>query len=555
MDQQPPQDPSKIDLSSVNKEPKQPLITKLTNLFNNRKKAPQPGRDHLGQFVSGSGGLKSAKKFNWSRALPLILIVSLVGGYLVFRSFAGTYTTCATNDNKYIYTEECVTNSNEAAIIRLYYGIFNRAPDKSGMQYWTNKLNAKKVTLTEVARQFMGSSEFRSKYGTLSDESFVKAMYLQAFGSNPDPSTLSYWTNKLKSKSVTRQTMMVNFTQSEEMKRAFSTTVAGALRIDPKYYLTELSNIPDSSLTCYGTKVIIKGKTNCRVKLSPDNKESTAVVSTIFPAKIADEDGQYTVCFSYSGDTADSEFHAYYSAVNNLSDSPIQRIGVDSGGGLNLDRGSGVKRSCKSNVLSKEELKKTLLISANKYTNRNGSIIDIDMSSIQIGRAKERVISLLREQPGVESRQFTLPEKLKVGSASAKKVTMINYTLRAPNSRGNSYISAVTPTFSGKAYTTIGCNNFASSDAILKVVLTDAKTSKLISKGYTVVTKKYGSKKDETIYKPGQDIVMPQSGTSFSTVEMDNGATARSVKIETQVKRGSCTTTSSQTHFYLGDNT
>ncbi len=49
-----------------------------------------PSRDKLGQFSSGSGGLRALKKFNWGRALPLIVAVTLVGGYLVVRSFAGS---------------------------------------------------------------------------------------------------------------------------------------------------------------------------------------------------------------------------------------------------------------------------------------------------------------------------------------------------------------------------------------------------------------------------------------------------------------------------------
>ena len=38
----------------------------------------------------GSGGLRSSSAFNWARALPLIVILAVVGGFYVYRSQAGT---------------------------------------------------------------------------------------------------------------------------------------------------------------------------------------------------------------------------------------------------------------------------------------------------------------------------------------------------------------------------------------------------------------------------------------------------------------------------------
>lgn len=44
-------------------------------------------RDENGQFASGSDELK-IKSFNWKRFLPVVIVVALVGGFLVYRSFA-----------------------------------------------------------------------------------------------------------------------------------------------------------------------------------------------------------------------------------------------------------------------------------------------------------------------------------------------------------------------------------------------------------------------------------------------------------------------------------
>lgn len=241
----------KIDLSSVNKTKKQFKLPKLKNPF--KKNTAGPGRDEFGQFASGSGGLSATKHFNWKRAAPLVVVVALIGGFLVFKSFAGTYRACTQADIDYNYAEECVTKSDEAALVRLYYGIFNRAPDQSGLDYWSSKLIAKKATLTEVARQFMGSSEFKNKYGKLSDQAFVKAMYPQVFGRAPDSSGLAYWTNKLTTKKVTRESLMTQFTQSGEMQRNFASRVALALGVDLFRISSPVATLNEANVTCNAT--------------------------------------------------------------------------------------------------------------------------------------------------------------------------------------------------------------------------------------------------------------------------------------------------------------
>ncbi len=82
------QDKDKVDLTTVNK-------TKSSRPFSNfkkinllkRQKQDEYKRDNEGKFTAGSGGIKKSN-FNWVRALPVVLVVALVGGFLVYRSFA-----------------------------------------------------------------------------------------------------------------------------------------------------------------------------------------------------------------------------------------------------------------------------------------------------------------------------------------------------------------------------------------------------------------------------------------------------------------------------------
>lgn len=73
---------NRVDLSDVNKK----SAAKKAKAFS-RKKAPEPGRDHLGKFTTGSGGLKRVY-FDKGRNIVLVLLVALFGGFLVYRSMA-----------------------------------------------------------------------------------------------------------------------------------------------------------------------------------------------------------------------------------------------------------------------------------------------------------------------------------------------------------------------------------------------------------------------------------------------------------------------------------
>ncbi len=76
---------SKVDLSSVNRAPSSPFFLRLKSRLSSQQ---HKNRDAQGKFTSGSGGTKVIKKLNFSRFLPIVVVVSLVGGFFVLRSFA-----------------------------------------------------------------------------------------------------------------------------------------------------------------------------------------------------------------------------------------------------------------------------------------------------------------------------------------------------------------------------------------------------------------------------------------------------------------------------------
>lgn len=155
------EDKSKVNLTAVNKK-KTGMSRPSLDRF---KKNTGPMRDEEGKFAatSGSGGLKSAKAFNWKRAFPIIAIVTLVGGFLVFQSFAATNRLsrggpenhngsrgCTSLPAQYVVPFEERSYLGRAIGYGMVRGLFkqyhNKVPTQNELIYWsttrTNELKA-----------------------------------------------------------------------------------------------------------------------------------------------------------------------------------------------------------------------------------------------------------------------------------------------------------------------------------------------------------------------------------------------------------------------------
>ena len=110
-----------------------------------------------------------------------------------------------------------------APVIRLYAAYFDRLPDSGGLTYWANKLKAG-TKLSKASSTFAASSEFKRKYGNLSNKDFVLLIYANVLKRTPDTTGVSYWTKKLDA-GMARGAVMTNFSESSENKRKTTNAV------------------------------------------------------------------------------------------------------------------------------------------------------------------------------------------------------------------------------------------------------------------------------------------------------------------------------------------
>ncbi len=108
-------------------------------------------------------------------------------------------------------------------MFRLYNAAFARFPDADGLEYWIEQNGSGINSNRQVAQSFLASDEFSDKYGdNVSTENYVKTLYNNILGRDPDPEGYDYWVGRLSSGAETRAEALLGFAESAENKALFS---------------------------------------------------------------------------------------------------------------------------------------------------------------------------------------------------------------------------------------------------------------------------------------------------------------------------------------------
>jgi hypothetical protein len=107
--------------------------------------------------------------------------------------------------------------TNVDPTIRLYAAYLTRVPDAGGLNYWLKKRRGG-LTLAQISAKFASSAEFKRRYGTLTNRAFVQQIYLNVLGRAGEKSGVDYWTKRLDTNKSSRGQVMINFSESNEYK-------------------------------------------------------------------------------------------------------------------------------------------------------------------------------------------------------------------------------------------------------------------------------------------------------------------------------------------------
>jgi M6 family metalloprotease-like protein len=125
---------------------------------------------------------------------------------------AGTLTRAQLIDSFFSSTE---FQSKLAPIVRLYFAYFLRIPDYGGLTYWLNEAKGGR-SLNSTSDFFAASSEFTTRYGSLTNDQFVTLVYSNVLSRAADAGGKAYWVGQLNGGFKTRGQVMIGFSESAE---------------------------------------------------------------------------------------------------------------------------------------------------------------------------------------------------------------------------------------------------------------------------------------------------------------------------------------------------
>ncbi|HEY4031848.1 MAG TPA: DUF4214 domain-containing protein [Caulobacteraceae bacterium] len=100
-------------------------------------------------------------------------------------------------------------------VYRVYEATLGRAPDPEGLATWVHALSSG-TSLQTVVDGFVGSQEFQSDYGNLSNSDFATLLYNNVLHRPPDDAGLAGWVSALNSGADTRAQVVLDFSESQE---------------------------------------------------------------------------------------------------------------------------------------------------------------------------------------------------------------------------------------------------------------------------------------------------------------------------------------------------
>lgn len=118
--------------------------------------------------------------------------------------------------------------ANVDPAVRLYRAYFLRNPESSGLRYWIGE-RRKGRTLGSISEFFANSSEFKNRYGALTNAQFVTLVYENILERAGDPGGVMFWTDQLNRGTRNRGTVMIGFSESPEYVRTQSSEVTVAV--------------------------------------------------------------------------------------------------------------------------------------------------------------------------------------------------------------------------------------------------------------------------------------------------------------------------------------
>ncbi|MFC5344873.1 DUF4214 domain-containing protein [Brevundimonas staleyi] len=121
-----------------------------------------------------------------------------------------------------------VQDEQTAALARLYDSVFNRLPDLAGLRTYRDALD-NGYTLKDIAGFMVGSPEFQSRFGSLTNQQFVEQIYRFVLDREGDAAGVQSYVQALNG-GTSRVDIVLIFSESQEHRFSYQATFDSQIR-------------------------------------------------------------------------------------------------------------------------------------------------------------------------------------------------------------------------------------------------------------------------------------------------------------------------------------
>jgi Ca2+-binding RTX toxin-like protein len=149
-----------------------------------------------------------------------------------------------------------------------YVSMFNRAPERDGLAYWSNEINSGKSPAL-VAQSMFSVSAARNIYpSNMSNTDIVSTMYQNTLGRAADPAGLQYWTGRLDAGATKGQvfndfaTAVLNYTGTDPVGLSSQALFSAKVGLSTNYSALMGGNDVAAAAAVYSVVTSTAGTTN-----------------------------------------------------------------------------------------------------------------------------------------------------------------------------------------------------------------------------------------------------------------------------------------------------
>ena len=106
-------------------------------------------------------------------------------------------------------------DEHEARATRLYDTVFDRAPDRPGLDFWSSALR-QGHSLDSIADLFIAAPEFQARYGVPDNREFVGQLYRNVLDREGEAGGVDWWTDVLDRGLADRSDVVQGFSEAAE---------------------------------------------------------------------------------------------------------------------------------------------------------------------------------------------------------------------------------------------------------------------------------------------------------------------------------------------------